>query len=208
MGIKAFMLHETDRAWRYLRRYSTAAVPCPGPYKTFHNACVRVGAVTGCRKDSEGCWESMGLEMPLRGDQRWPRKCDHCDYRFFDGDEWQVYLDHIYVTDAGAEHSIRNPPVGALWFADWTPEAWKGPDGRTLYAMTPGGQWCIDGPASNCTNREDQGPFGVAHRCWVRRGTPPNVHVDKNGHTCSAGAGSIQAGNYHGFLHNGEFTSC
>ncbi len=30
--------------------------------------------------------------------------------------------------------------------------------------------------------------------------------VDKNGLTCAAGAGSIQAGDYHGFLRDGEFT--
>lgn len=44
------------------------------------------------------------------------------------------------------------------------------------------------------------------HKCWVRHGTPPNeiVHVDKNGVTCGAGAGSIAIDGWHGFLHNGE----
>lgn len=50
------------------------------------------------------------------------------------------------------------------------------------------------------------------HKCWVRHGTPPQevVHVDKNGVTCGAGAGSIaiqpsgQNPGWHGFLHNGE----
>lgn len=44
------------------------------------------------------------------------------------------------------------------------------------------------------------------HKCWVRHGTPPGevVHVDKNGITCGAGAGSIAIPNWHGFLHNGE----
>jgi hypothetical protein len=32
------------------------------------------------------------------------------------------------------------------------------------------------------------------------------VHVDKAGATCTAGAGSIIAGDWHGFLHNGQFT--
>ena len=33
-----------------------------------------------------------------------------------------------------------------------------------------------------------------------------NVHVDKSGDTCAAGAGSILIGGYHGFLHNGYLT--
>jgi hypothetical protein len=40
----------------------------------------------------------------------------------------------------------------------------------------------------------------------VKHGTAPNLHVDKAGLTCQAGAGSILCGNYHGFLHNGELT--
>jgi hypothetical protein len=49
------------------------------------------------------------------------------------------------------------------------------------------------------------------HRCWVRHGDPDKgepVHVDKAGHTCAAGAGSIATPGYHGFLHNGQLTSC
>ena len=64
-----------------------------------------------------------------------------------------------------------------------------------------GREWDIDSRCSNCTLPDDR-----IHRCWVRHGEPPNIHVDKNGHTCSAGAGSILAGDYHGFLHNGELT--
>ena len=36
---------------------------------------------------------------------------------------------------------------------------------------------------------------------WVTDGT---LHVDKNGVTCAAGAGSIALPNLHGFLHNGH----
>lgn len=59
--------------------------------------------------------------------------------------------------------------------------------------------------ASNCTMPDDKN-----HKCWVRHGRPEDgtLHVDKNGHTCAAGAGSIVAGNYHGFLHNGHLTPC
>jgi hypothetical protein len=50
----------------------------------------------------------------------------------------------------------------------------------------------------------------MAHFCWVRHGRPEdgNLHVDKNGQTCSAGGGSIDTGKWHGFLHNGELNPC
>jgi hypothetical protein len=70
-----------------------------------------------------------------------------------------------------------------------------------LMAVTPDGHWWdIDGRASNCSNRSDK-----RHRCWVRHGEPPHITVDKAGLTCSAGAGSIQTDQWHGFLSNGVF---
>jgi len=77
-----------------------------------------------------------------------------------------------------------------------------GPDGRTLIVRCPDGHdWIIDSRASNCTKKDDN-----AHWCWVRHGKPEDgtLHVDKNGNTCAAGAGSIDTGKWHGFLHNGE----
>jgi hypothetical protein len=61
----------------------------------------------------------------------------------------------------------------------------------------------IDSRASNCTLPNDR-----EHKCWIRHGTPPDLTVDKNGKTCAAGAGSIQLGNYHGFLRNGHLEEC
>ena len=110
---------------------------------------------------------------------------------------------------------ISDFPVGAMWCASWLySETRKGAGGRQLYGWdwdnqfesplivkTPGGDWDIDSRASNCTLPNDR-----THRCWVRHGQPPNIHVDKSGLTCAAGAGSIMCGNYHGFLHNGQLT--
>lgn len=103
--------------------------------------------------------------------------------------------------DTGEEISGRNLPVGAMWYVSEENQKYysPGPDGRTLYVQTPGGSWCIDSRASNCTKPNDN-----EHRCWVRHGVPPMITVDKNGNTCSAGAGSIGMHNYHGFLRNGE----
>lgn len=72
-------------------------------------------------------------------------------------------------------------------------------DGRWLVVRLPNGHdWCIDSRCNNCTRPNDN-----AHRCWIRHGEPPNITVDKNGVTCSAGGGSIQSGDFHGFLRNG-----
>lgn len=104
--------------------------------------------------------------------------------------------------------------IGAMWFADWYPLAkvapgevarfggdWDNQYDPPLHVSTPGGDWNIDSRASNCTLKNDR-----LHRCWIRHGAPPNITVDKAGRTCSAGAGSIQAGTYHGFLRNGQLT--
>jgi hypothetical protein len=89
-----------------------------------------------------------------------------------------------------------------MWDAFWAGPHAQGPDGKSLVVVCPNGeQWMIDSHASNCTNPTDSGPYGVAHRCWTRTGTPPLISVGKQwGKTCAAGAGSILAGNYHGFL--------
>lgn len=74
---------------------------------------------------------------------------------------------------------------------------------RHLMVVCPDGHWWdIDGRASNCTMKDDK-----QHRCWVRHGELPKISVDKNGLTCSAGAGSILTDRWHGFLRNGELVA-
>lgn len=133
-----------------------------------------------------------------------PAKCERCGYEFTNKDHQSRGLRHLYVRDdTGEEINLGAAPVGACWDAAWYPETRRGPDGRYLIVKTPGGDWAIDSRASNCTMKDDD-----AHRCWVRHGKPEDgtLHVDKNGHTCAAGAGSILCGTYHGFLHNGHLT--
>lgn len=131
-------------------------------------------------------------------------------------------FDFYRRADTGEIGPFLNPapdrtPPGAMWWSDWLSEwgfkramnypAWEGkphsyhPDaqGRCLFVATPGGIWCIDSRASNCTLPNDN-----EHRCWCRHGDAPLITVDKVGLTCSAGAGSIQSGDWHGFLRNGE----
>jgi hypothetical protein len=91
--------------------------------------------------------------------------------------------DMFYIGFAGGHCSTHEPPCV-----------------EHLYVVLPNGHWWdIDGRASNCTLPTDK-----AHRCWVRHGVPPHITVDKNGLTCSAGAGSILSDGYHGFLREGR----
>ncbi len=118
---------------------------------------------------------------------------------------------------------------GCLYFEDWMPGDFYFPSGKAphLCAQVPDGSyWCIDSRASNCgspckvcrvpyRDHKDKGHEYVDsmpdHRCWVRHGDPlhpETMHVDKQGPTCDAGAGSIQTTTWHGFLHNGIWSKC
>ncbi|MDE2097969.1 MAG: hypothetical protein KGL39_12020 [Patescibacteria group bacterium] len=190
MGIHCFLLEPTDRVRQSLRRFvfGSKGGACSVAKIGIHDASIQIEDGTG-RPD----------EWP-HDDPRWPKSCP-CGYVFTDSDEWQLFIEPIYVAD-GQQYTLRSAPPGAMWFADWVDiDRWKGPDGRTLMVMTPGGQWMVDGVASNCTKPND-----TEHRCWIRHGTPPSITVDKNGNTCAAGAGSILCGSYHGFLRNGELS--
>lgn len=99
-------------------------------------------------------------------------------------------------------------PAGACYDATWLHHLKPhcGPDGRSLHVVLPDGHhWNIDGRASNCSLLAD-----TTHKCWVRHGSPESgdLHVDKDGITCAAGAGSIATDRYHGFLHRGHLTEC
>lgn len=105
--------------------------------------------------------------------------------------------------DTGELVTLQEAPPGAMWDATWFNDdpAYTGADGISLVVRTPGGTWMVDSRCGNCGLPEDD-----VHKCWVRHGDPRlpgQIHVDKAGVTCPAGAGSIQCGSYHGFLHHG-----
>lgn len=185
--IKCFMVEPTGKVFHY--RWSATDWD-----KKAEGTCPIHGDRHMAREDcSKSEWEGkLG-----------PETCD-CGYRFTDAErrEGGGTERECRRLDTG-EILPRNTrwPVGAMWFAEWLeeyPQFWKGPDGRILVVMTPGGEWNIDSRAPNCTMKDDD-----KHRCWVRHGKPPEITVDKNGLTCRAGAGSIQCGDYHGFLRGG-----
>lgn len=115
-------------------------------------------------------------------------------------------------TGERAEH-LSTFPAGAMWYAYWMPPNWcwdnetephlivrcpnpVNNDPNDLFVNTH--DWDVDSRCSNCGSPQDR-----LHRCWIRHGAPPNVHVDKAGVTCKAGAGSIALPRWHGFLTNG-----
>lgn len=215
MGVKTFMLEQTDRVFVYLRRYhfNINGESCQGGLHSYHNAQALVGQEKAAYETREfnnyshiirvdDAYKNIyELKYP-HSHSLWPTKCDACDYEFKDSDEWQIFTQLMYAMPNGELISIQNPPEGAMYFAWWQKNNPRYAPTGPLYATCPGGfPWNIDGRASNCTMPNDD-----EHRCWIRHGDPPNITVDKNGNTCSAGGGSIEAGSYHGFLRNGEFT--
>jgi hypothetical protein len=113
-----------------------------------------------------------------------------------------VFERQLYMDRDGVVKILDGAPAGSCW-EDGTGRT-RGPDGRGLIVRCPDGfNWSIDGRCSNCNLPQD-----TAHRCWVRHGRPEDgtLHVDKDGLTCSAGAGSIDTGRWHGFLHRGSLS--
>lgn len=200
--IRCFLLESTGRVRVSLRRYTDNAGPCPlDSSKYSYHQAFQFLCEESVEKDEQG-YQCNGLKSILpHGDSRWPQKCS-CGYEFQEEDRWQRFTDDIYVRkDIGEEMTIRDAPAGAMWYAWWMDRFQIPQDEHNLAVKTPGGEWSIDSQSSNCSMPDDRKQ--EKHHCWVRSGTPPDVTVGKDGPTCSAGAGSIQCGNYHGFLRNG-----
>lgn len=201
MNIKCFLIIATPYQRFSLRRYqsSNKGNKCPLPHG-YHDASVVIG---------QTLIETPSTTVPShmdKSDPRWPTHCA-CGYKFTDEDEWQHIMEPLYSRQDNHEiiYTLKEAPVGAIWRCTWyeSMQSMRGPDGKSYCVRTPGGDWVIDSVASNCTMPND-----ITHKCWVRHGEPPMLTVDKNGHTCQAGAGSIAMRNYHGFLINGELTNC
>lgn len=191
--IKCFMVERTGKSRVWWRRYAPNETgPCASTSHGYCEARVLAGDVEG---DPPSRCIAPDEEEP---GAQWPTQCERCGYHFTPADTRQVFsldLWHAVGTE-GPVFTLRDAPAGAMWFADWM---WrKGPDGHALVVQTPTGEWTIDGRASNCTLPND-----AEHHCWVRHGTPPEITVDKIGHTCAAGGGSIMIKDYHAFLRNG-----
>jgi hypothetical protein len=211
VGVKCFFVEPTPRAqWLLFRRtpyVRDGGSACPrlkGEYSC-HWAYGGADIVEREITPGDRSWPSLPALGIAEDDARWPAKCESCDFSFTPAHNDDMRCEQLYRA-AGSDkdyllRDARKSP-GMMWDAFWAPECWKGPDGRSLIVVCPDGtEWNIDGPCSNCTMKDDQGPYGQAHRCWTRTGTPPLIQVGKQfSKTCSAGGGSIAVPGYHGFL--------
>lgn len=172
-------------------------------------ACTRTRISTVCSGNKEHSCYATGYDVPANTDIPFPAhsipdyapaNCKHCGSQLdaIDGVITNFWSPEYKRIDTGETFPFCESPVGAIWHEKDLDDIFTGPDGKCYAVNTPGGKWYIDRRASNCTLPNDN-----VHKCWIRHGEAPNFTVDKNGHTCSAGAGSIQIGNYHGFLRNG-----
>jgi hypothetical protein len=218
--IRCFMLEPTERVSQKLRRFSnnnrydaeTQRVvydnPCPlsGNY---HNAEVRIEDADPIWREDETTGGTRILTngsrredaLALKGDPRWPAACA-CGYVFAD-DERQLFCELIYRrVDTGEETTLRDAPVGAMWYSEWQDRFYRPQLAHCLVVKLPDGtDWTVDSQATNCTIPDDFKQ--ERHHCWAITGTPPDVTAGKAEPTCSAGGGSIQTSRYHGFLRDG-----
>lgn len=176
--------------------------------KGYHNAHTKLydspEKMNGIDPEGNITYNSFGGKVEDYPAEQFPIKCDHCDASVPTDANRQVFNERLYDTPSG-----KLEP-GCLYWAHWYPENmyWDNHKGHMLFAVLPGGgHWNIDSRASNCAKPDDRN-----HRCWIRHGEPPNIHVDCLGPWCGAGGGSIAYGHpgeksyYHGFLQNGHFT--
>lgn len=213
---QTYWLDPTDQVAVGLRRYHSEGgigFVCESGY---HDALVYIARELAIYVHRDDGRSHLDSQSPVdHSDSRWPTECKHgCGYTFTDDDHWQDWQELIYRrTSDGAEYvlhqtapapelDIPSAPPGACWDAWWMPfnrDRYKGDDICLMVRLPNGHDWMVDSEASNCTRK------GEDHECWVRHGNPRECHVtvDKNGNTCAAGAGSIQGGDWHGFLRDG-----
>lgn len=196
MSVKCYWLEELNKVRRYLRRFH---YDCESTHRTIMNV---LDEQEKAAHEYIEVKDGIDSSIPLN-DARWPTRCA-CGHEFDLTDPYQVYVDRLYRrTDTGEILTLRDAPPGGMFDAWWLP--FKGPDGKSLVVKLPpdGHDWHIDSRANNCDKPKD-----MIHRCWCRHGEVPNITVDKNGDTCSAGGGSILTTQWHGHLKNGELVEC
>lgn len=185
MRIVCFYLEPTVRVTRDLRRYSMAN--CASNRLGVHDASTPFDVIDS-PADERGVTRLVEAEVD-HTDPRWPTKCKSCDYLFVEEDSWQTFTQRLYLRqDTGALCTLAEATPGAMWDAQWYPR--KGPDGRCLVVMTPGGEWMVDAPSSSGEpwKRTGEVPKITAH---------PSILINNRG-----------GPDYHGWLTDGVLIEC
>lgn len=178
--VACFIVEDTGREQRYLRRHAQG--PCPGSGH-YHNAQVPYIFDVPVTLTPEGFHE-VPPDQPDRSDPRWPVQCAQCAYMFVPTDTYQVFCQTWYARDTGERFLIRELPAGAMYDAWWMP--YKGPDGKSWTLILPDGiEWMIDGPSKGGGR-------------WTRTGVAPKLTVRP----------SILTSTYHGWLTDGQLVPC
>jgi hypothetical protein len=201
IGIKCYMLERTDQFQKELRRFTFSTDVTCSARRLGHDATVKLDII-----EFETNLEGTIFEC-ARADERWPSKCDSCDYLFTEDDQWQSNSHRLYREPSGQLVQPRDADVGAMYFIPWYDEFYKPQLEHVLAVVLPGRHiWVVDSQANNCTIPDDRRQ--ERHHCWVIEGTLPNITAGKSGPTCSAGAGSIAIPGWHGVLRNGYLEGC
>ena len=191
--IECFLIEQTGFVREQLRRYrgSDDKDKCPGRFG-YHNGHAPFGTVQAVFSEHGTLAPFPEDAMPAHDDPRWPQKCDDCDYVFVEEDHWQVFPEVLYHRPGVEEEiTLRDAPVGAMWDCPWFPMDHRGPDGKCLCIMTPGGQWMPDLSSSDGTP-------------WTRTGTIPKITVRPSILIPARG----KYPGYHAFLTDGVLVDC
>jgi hypothetical protein len=170
------------------------------------DGCYGPGKIHAARTTTADLTPAGLPEPPLPELRRgWVGICEHCSEPVPWDDPGTTVRIGGTVMRRWKTASGKPEPGDLYWTDDYAGRCfhWDNCPGRHLHAVLPNGHpWDIDSRAANCNRPTDR-----VHRCWVRTGEPPLITAGKSGDTCSAGAGSIAAGDYHGFLTDGVFTA-
>ena len=177
--IDCFFINPTTQIEVWLRRF----VFSKAEDNHSHEATVSIGPGTRIRDFSGYQVEDLSHEDP-----RWPIACQACGYLFQKSDAWQTMHYTLFErSDTRGLTTLKQAPVGAMWYAPWYRDLYTGPDGECLVVKTPGGEWVVDSPALN------------SGRPWTRTGVPPKV---------TASPSIVMGREYHGWLKNGQLIAC
>lgn len=201
MNLQARYIEEVGTAYVFRIHWTTQELACVNGSQRHYAETEIVREIGPYNKDI-----GMGTPWPKRGNPLYPHACKSCGLPV-PTDE-SVKIDESFVTQRLYNTASGRPEPGDIYFRQLNCKVWGCGYGWTncsgihLHTVLPTGEpWDVDSRASNCTMKDDG-----EHRCWVRHGDPSKgelVHVDKNGLTCAAGAGSIATSQWHGFLHHG-----